>query len=98
MPWIAPEIILNKGYGRKADIWSLGCLVIEMAKAGDPWGEESFKSEYDAIIKIANSNVSPSIPEHLSEDCKDFIYLCLSRNTMQRPSSEDLLKHPFITN
>jgi len=40
LAWMAPEVLLNKGRRRKSDIWSLGCLVIEMAVAGNPWGSE----------------------------------------------------------
>merc|ERR1712125_93608 len=37
IPWMAPEVINGTAYGRMADIWSFGCVVIEMAKAGSPW-------------------------------------------------------------
>jgi serine/threonine protein kinase len=42
LAWMAPEVLMNKGIRRKADIWSLGCLVIEMAVGGNPWGSELF--------------------------------------------------------
>jgi serine/threonine protein kinase len=51
---MAPEILTNKGIHRKADIWSLGCLVIEMAKGGNPWGHEIFDNHFQAIMKIAD--------------------------------------------
>lgn len=40
LPWMAPEVVMNKGLRRKADIWSLGCLIIELAKAGNPWEDQ----------------------------------------------------------
>ena len=42
LPWMAPELIVNKGYGRKADVWSLGCVVVELAIGGNPWGDDFF--------------------------------------------------------
>ena len=38
LAWMAPEVLNNKGIRRKADVWSLGCCVIEMAIGGNPWG------------------------------------------------------------
>ena len=54
LAWMAPEILLNKGIHRKADIWSLGCLIIEMAVGGNPWGNDMFDNHYQAMMKIAD--------------------------------------------
>lgn len=78
LAWMAPEVLMNKGIHRRADIWSLGCLIIEMAVGGNPWGSEIFDNHFQAIMKIADHTQLPNIPyEELSKDCVDFIKQCL---------------------
>lgn len=49
-----------------------------------------------AIFKIGNSKDMPEIPEHLSDDAKNFIKQCLQRDPLARPTAQSLLNHPFI--
>jgi len=35
--WAAPEIVRSDGYSSRADIWSFGCVLLEMATAQLPW-------------------------------------------------------------
>nr|XP_043617947.1 mitogen-activated protein kinase kinase kinase YODA-like [Erigeron canadensis] len=94
--WMAPEIIKNTtGSNLAVDIWSLGCTVLEMATTKPPW------SQYEgvaALFKIGNSKELPAIPDHLSDDGKDFVRQCLQRNPMHRPTAAQLLDHPFVRN
>ncbi|CAN1778170.1 Mitogen-activated protein kinase kinase kinase YODA [Linum perenne] len=94
--WMAPEVIKNSsGCNLAVDIWSLGCTVLEMASGKPPW------SQYEgvaAMFKIGNSRELPVIPDHLSDDGKDFIMQCLQRNPSHRPTSSQLLEHPFVKN
>ncbi|XP_034215464.1 mitogen-activated protein kinase kinase kinase YODA isoform X2 [Prunus dulcis] len=94
--WMAPEVIKNSnGCNLAVDVWSLGCTVLEMATTKPPW------SQYEgvaAMFKIGNSKELPGIPDHLSDDGKDFIRLCLQRNPLNRPIAAQLLEHPFVKN
>lgn len=92
--WMAPEVITQSGHGRQADIWSVACTVIEMATGKPPWSQ--YGSQVSAMFQIAKSKGPPTIPEHLSPDCKDFLYLCFNRNWRERPSAAKLLDHPFL--
>ena len=92
--WMAPEVITQSGHGREADIWSVACTVIEMATGRPPWSHCG--SQVSAMFHIAKSKGPPLIPNELSEDCRDFLYLCFNRNWRERPSATALLNHPFL--
>jgi len=93
--WMAPEVISNDGgYGAKADVWSVGCTVIEMYTGKPPWPE--FSSIWAAIYHIASDKNKPTIPEDLNEDAKSFLERCLERVVDTRATCEELLQHPFL--
>uniref|UniRef100_A0A8C6TV14 Mitogen-activated protein kinase kinase kinase 3 n=1 Tax=Neogobius melanostomus TaxID=47308 RepID=A0A8C6TV14_9GOBI len=89
--WMSPEVISGEGYGRKADVWSLGCTVVEMLTEKPPWAEFEAMA---AIFKIATQPTNPLLPVHCSEPARDFIR-CIFVEAKQRPSAEELLRHPF---
>lgn len=93
--WMAPEVIKETGYGVKADIWSLGITCIEMAEGRPPHGGEHPMR----VIFLIPTKPSPTFskPEQFSDNFKDFIAKCLQKDPENRPKSDELLKHPFIT-
>ncbi|KAL4466837.1 hypothetical protein ABPG74_010434 [Tetrahymena malaccensis] len=91
--WMAPELIKNEKHGRRIDVWSLGCTVIEMASAQHPW--ESIKKFSDLANAVIEQQPIP-IPQHLSEECKDFISKCCTYDKKMRPKSHQLFNHPFL--
>jgi len=93
--WMAPEVIRNEGYGRSADIWSLGCTIVEMACGRPPWSQE-FTELAAAMYHIASSNEIPHIPDSLSSDGHDFLLLCFRRESRERSDASTLLSHVFI--
>lgn len=94
IPWMAPEVMCQSGYGRKADIWSLGCVLIEMSTASAPWG--NFDNCLAAMARIAMSDETPPVPPHLSEAASDFIVRCTRRAQQERPDAVELLEHEFM--
>lgn len=50
------------------------------------------------MFKIGHSKELPEIPDHLSDEGKDFVRLCLQRNPSDRPSAAQLLEHAFVKN
>lgn len=65
--WMAPEVIQSQGqgYSAKVDIWSLGCVVLEMFAGRRPWSREE---AIGAIFKLGSLGQAPPIPEDVSMD------------------------------
>ncbi|GLT56272.1 hypothetical protein SLA2020_293240 [Shorea laevis] len=92
--WMAPEVILQTGHTFSADMWSVGCTIIEMATGKPPWSQQY--QEVAALFYIGTTKSHPPIPEHLSAEAKDFLLKCLQKEPILRPSAAELLKHPFV--
>lgn len=77
--WMAPEVVRSQGqgYSAKVDIWSLGCVVLEMFAGKRPWSREE---AIGAIFKLGSLNQAPPIPEDVqataSVDGLNFMYDC----------------------
>ncbi|KAL6532321.1 hypothetical protein OROGR_014291 [Orobanche gracilis] len=93
--WMAPEVIVQSGHSYSADIWSVGCTVIEMATGKAPWSQQY--QEVAALFYVGTTKSHPPIPDHLSIEAKDFLLKCLHKEPDLRPTASELLKHPFVT-
>lgn len=92
---MAPEVINQNKYGKKADIWSLGCALIEMLTAKNPW-DNMFEDNYiNALYTIGKSNGVPQLTVG-SKEMKDFVNACLHRDWKARPRASELLNHDFM--
>jgi len=91
--WMAPEVIdATKTYGIAADIWSLGCTVLEMVTGKPPLSD----LEWQAVLWRVGHGEAPPIPENMSADLKDFIKQCLEVDVNKRPTVDMLLTHPLV--
>mmetsp|Transcript_19082 Transcript_19082/g.24659 ORF Transcript_19082/g.24659 Transcript_19082/m.24659 type:complete len:427 (+) Transcript_19082:66-1346(+) len=93
--WMAPEIIRSQAYGYAADIWSIGCTIIEMATGKPPWSDIC-GTHVQAIYLIATSQQTPVLPEHFSPALRACAHACLQREQNTRPSARELLKFDFF--
>jgi mitogen-activated protein kinase kinase kinase len=91
--WMAPEVVKQTSYTRKADIWSLGCLVVEMMTGTHPFPD---CSQLQAIFKIGGAKISPTIPDHASPEAVTFLQQTFEVEHTRRPDAETLLISPFL--
>ncbi|KAJ1263896.1 hypothetical protein BS78_09G221300 [Paspalum vaginatum] len=93
--FMAPEVARGEGQGPAADVWALGCLVIEMATGRAPWAGV-VDDVLAAVRLIGYTDAAPEAPEWLSAEAKDFLGKCLRRDASERWTAAQLLEHPFL--
>ncbi|KAE8766231.1 mitogen-activated protein kinase kinase kinase NPK1-like [Hordeum vulgare] len=93
--FMAPEVARGEEQGPAADVWALGCMVVEMATGRAPWSGIDGNA-LAALHRIGYTEAVPEVPEWLSADGKDFLASCLVRQASGRCTAAQLLEHPFL--
>ena len=88
---MAPEVIEQSGATTASDIWSVGCVVIELLEGHPPYTLDPMP----ALFRIVQDDCPP-IPEGASPIVKDFLYHCFQKDANLRVSGKKLLKHPWM--
>jgi serine/threonine protein kinase len=91
---MAPEIIELSGATTSSDIWSVGCVVIELIEGVPPYYN---LDPMPALFRIVQDE-HPPLPESASPVVKDFLMQCFQKDGNLRISAKKLLKHPWIAN
>jgi len=100
LPWAAPEVV-RAGADvltvdrLKADMWSIGCTILEMATAELPWGHAMRPETLLATLKGPFAIV-PKMPMLMPTGGRDLCSRCLQWSPPQRPSAMELLAHTFV--
>ena len=98
--YMAPERINppnpNKpDYDIRADVWSLGITLVELATGSFPY--KDCKTEFEVLTKVIQDD-PPCLPPNqgFSQEFRAFVHDCLLKNHKDRPKYKKLLEHPFI--
>uniref|UniRef100_A0A8C9ZJN5 non-specific serine/threonine protein kinase n=1 Tax=Sander lucioperca TaxID=283035 RepID=A0A8C9ZJN5_SANLU len=98
--WMAPEVVMcetskDRPYDYKADIWSLGVTLIELAQIEPPNHE---MNPMRVLLKIAKAD-PPTLmqPSRWSPEFSDFLRRCLDKHVDNRWTPTQLLQHPFVS-
>lgn len=92
--WMAPEVVKQKRYGYKVDVWSLGIMAIEMAESEPPYMD---MEPMRALYLIATGSTPPlRAPDKHSALLKQFLATCLVVDASRRATTSVLLNHEFL--
>lgn len=97
IPYMAPERIDfgSTSYDIRADVWSLGITLFELATGRSPYAE--CNTDFDILVKVVKDD-APSLPEEMdfSREFRGFVSACLTKDCKQRPKYKQLIEHEFI--
>ncbi|KAG5149476.1 hypothetical protein JHK82_016357 [Glycine max] len=91
--YMSPESVVGQ-IEPALDIWSLGCIVIEMITGFRAW--KNLRTQKEIMFKLVVLQEAPEIPNGLSWDCTNFLSKCFVKDPRQRWTATMLLNHPFL--
>ena len=90
--YTCPEIVENKSYSEKADIWAVGCIVYELARLRPPFQSSNALTLAKKIVDVDYERLDKSSNGELSEELLHFVSRCLSYRESDRPSILELIQ------
>jgi serine/threonine protein kinase len=92
--WMAPELIRQREYDYKVDIWSVGILAIECAE----WEPPRMEEDPSRAMFLISTQPPPKLQDRnrWSTEYHDFLSRCLHENSSKRANAAELLDHPFL--
>ncbi|KAL7980397.1 hypothetical protein Chor_014726 [Crotalus horridus] len=92
--YMAPEMVCNRQYDARVDLWSVGVILYEAVFGRPPFASKSF-AELEEKIRSNQPVELPSRPR-LSPECRDLLQRLLQRDPQQRISFQAFFAHPFV--
>jgi serine/threonine protein kinase len=94
--FMAPEVLSESKYGRRGDIWAVGCTIIQMLTGNPPWKDRNLQSIIQLHMLLSTWEGIPPISVDIPPVLDAFLELCFAKNPMNRPMAARLLKEPFL--
>ena len=91
--YMAPEIMKNKKYDHKSDLWSIGVIFFEMLTGKPPF---KAKNIYELIRVIENDPIEIPTKFTLSKECKKLLFSLLEKDPIKRISWQDFFTHELL--
>jgi NIMA (never in mitosis gene a)-related kinase len=85
--YASPEVWRDEPYDCKSDIWSLGCIVFEMAMLRPPFEGK----DMEELFRNIQNRPVPGISNYYSRELAEFVQGCLRKKAAQRPTAGELL-------
>lgn len=90
---MAPEIMENRTYNEKCDLWSLGIVIYQLLFGSNPF----FTKDKMTKLELKNAiKAELNIPKEISEGAEDLIRKLIVREPSERISFDDFFKHPWL--
>ncbi|KAL1206899.1 Mitogen-activated protein kinase kinase kinase 20 [Cardamine amara subsp. amara] len=93
--YMSPESVSHGETGKGLDLWSLGCVVLEMYTGKSPWSHRE-NDDLEDLKKCLKKCYAPLIPNDLPCDAKLFIMTCFAFEPDERKDALTLLRHSFL--
>jgi mitogen-activated protein kinase kinase kinase len=92
--WMAPEVVRQSGQSLKSDIWSVGCLIVEMFTGSRPFPS---MTTLQTLFAVGSNNEKPDIPEVASKEAHEFLDKTFEIDHNKRPGADELLRERFLS-
>ncbi|CAM9099008.1 unnamed protein product, partial [Ectocarpus fasciculatus] len=96
--FMAPEVLSQSRYGRKGDVWAVGCTVIQMLTGQPPWKVNNIQNIVQLHMLLSTMKEGPpKMDREVPELMMDFLTVIFKKDPKERPSAAVLLTHPFLS-